>query len=237
MALEILQRWEPRNAVEDIKKTLQILAMDADIVLDLHCDYEAVMHLYAGTPCATQALALARWLKVEALLLATQSGDDPFDESCGGLWWDCRAEFGDKVELACFSATVELRGQTDVNDTLAAQDANAILQFLAQYGHLHMPAEPAPAALCAATPLQGVEALRAPCAGIAVFQHAPGDQIAVGDVVVELVNPYTNERHPVRASVAGKLFARTAYRYVQRGWDLAKIAGPVAFRTGKLLSM
>ena len=236
-ALAFLQQWETRNSVEDMKKALQILAVDADIVLDLHCDDEAVMHLYAGTPCAEQALVLARWLKVEALLLATQSGDDPFDESCGGLWWDCRAEFGDKVELACFSATVELRGQAEVNDTLAAQDANAILQFLAQYGHLQMPTEPAPAALCVATPLQGVEVLRAPCAGIAVFHQTPGAQIAVGDLVVELVNPYNNERHPIRASVAGKMFARTTNRYVQRGGDLAKIAGPVAFRTGKLLSM
>jgi uncharacterized protein len=235
-ALDYLQRWQPKNAVEEMKKTLQILAVDADVVLDLHCDYEAVMHLYAGTPCAEQALVLARWLKVEALLLATQSGDDPFDESCGGLWWDLQAEFGDQVELACFSATVELRGQVEVNDTLAAQDANGILQFLAEYGHLRLPAEAAPAALCVATPLQGVEAMRAPCAGIVVFHRAPGDQIEIGDLVVELVDPYTNERHQVRASVAGKLFARTAYRYVQRGWDLAKIAGPVAFRTGKLLS-
>ncbi|MEN9868957.1 MAG: hypothetical protein RL748_4547 [Pseudomonadota bacterium] len=236
-ARQLLQQSPAKNAVADMKKTLQLLAIDADIVLDLHCDCEAVMHLYASTPFAKQAESLARWLGAQALLLATESGDDPFDESCGGLWWDLQAHFGDKVALACFATTVELRGQTEVNDSLAAQDANAILQFLAEQGHLQLPPQPQPAALCVGTPLQGVEALHAPCAGIAVFHRAPGDQIEVGDLIVELVDPQNGERTQVRASVAGKMFARTNWRHVLRGWDLAKIAGPTAFRTGNLLSM
>ncbi len=57
-----------------------------------------------------------------------------------------------------------------------------------------------------------------------------------GEQVAELIEPHSGETTPVVASVSGLLFARTQYRYVQRGMNLAKIAGSKAWRSGKLLS-
>ena len=37
---------------EALKRLLQSLALDADVVLDLHCDNQAVLHVYTGTPLA-----------------------------------------------------------------------------------------------------------------------------------------------------------------------------------------
>jgi uncharacterized protein len=55
--------------------------------------------------------------------------------------------------------------------------------------------------------------------------------------VAELIDPLTDARTPLHASVSGRCFARSARRYASRGMRLMKIAGPVAFRSGKLLSM
>src|SRR3954468_20468795 len=66
--------WQPATDAETLKKTLMTLAIDADIVLDLHCDNEAVLHIYAGTPLADAIAPLSAILGAHALLLAYQAG-------------------------------------------------------------------------------------------------------------------------------------------------------------------
>ena len=85
-ALTALQLWQPSCESEEMKKVLQTLAIDADVVLDLHCDNQAVMHLYTGTPLLEATLPLAARLGVQALLVCKASGDNPFDESCSRHW-------------------------------------------------------------------------------------------------------------------------------------------------------
>jgi hypothetical protein len=241
-ALALLADWQPQTETEALKRLLQTLAMDADLVLDLHCDHQAVLHLYAGTPLAAPAQDLARLLGAQALLLARVSGDDPFDETLSRIWWELAEQLAGRfpIEPACFAATVELRGETEVAHELAARDAEALLAFLQQQGHLGGPLlRPAPAAsaACAATPLEGVEPLSAPHSGILVFAKAPGDQVTAGELVAELIDPLTDAVTPLHASVSGLLFARVARRWASRGMRVAKIAGARAYRSGKLLSM
>ncbi len=237
-ALALLEQWQPRNDSDSMKKILQTLAMDADILLDLHCDNDAVLHLYTGTPLADAIEPLACHLQAQAVLIAKESGDDPFDEACASLWWQLADHFGPEIALppACLSVTVELRGEIDVNHELAAQDAAALLAFLAETGHIRQAAPARPAARCVATPLEGVEPLYAAHAGILVFHKALGQHVEAGEQVAELIEPHSGDTTPVVASVSGLLFARTQYRYVQRGMNLAKIAGSKAWRSGKLLS-
>ena len=73
--------WRPATDAETLKKTLMTLAIDADIVLDLHCDNEAVLHIYAGTPLADAIAPLSAILGAHAVLLALQAGGEPFDEA------------------------------------------------------------------------------------------------------------------------------------------------------------
>lgn len=238
-ARRILQQWPAVSESEVLKKTLQLLAIDADIVLDLHCDNEAVMHLYTGTPLAEMAQPLASLLGAQALLLARESGDDPFDETCSRLWWELAEHFGQHhpLPLACLSVTLELRGQVEVNHMLAEKDANAILAFLSLQGHIQQENPALPPPLCQPTPLEGVEPLRAPHAGVIVFYKAPGDFVKNGDLVCDVIDPLSGQNTAIHAGVSGTLFARCALRYAQCGADLAKIAGPRAYRSGKLLSL
>ena len=52
-------------------------AVPADLVLDLHCDNQGVMHLYTTPQAQARVQPLADWLQAEAVLLAEVSGGDP----------------------------------------------------------------------------------------------------------------------------------------------------------------
>ncbi len=237
-ARQSVASWTPATDAETLKKTLLGMAIDADIVLDLHCDNEAVLHIYAGTPLAQAAAPLSAYLGAHALLLALAAGEEPFDEACSRLWWDLPAHFGPAFPIppACLSVTVELRGEMDVNYDYAKQDARALLNFLAHAGVLDIVPDPMPAPVCGPTPLEGVEPIAAPHAGIVVFRKALGERVQPGDIIADLVEPVSGATTELKATVEGVFFARTAHRHLLRGMAVGKIAGQVAFRAGKLLS-
>jgi predicted deacylase len=236
---DLLDAWQPQTETEALKKLLQGLAQDADIVLDLHCDNEAVMHLYTGTPLAEACVPLARLLGAQALLVCKVSGDDPFDETLSRIWWELAEHFGTRFPIAnaCLAATVELRGEVQVDHELARLDADALIAFLRQAGHVAGAAPSLPPPRCEPTPLEAVEPITASHGGILVFLKVPGDMVAAGDVIAELIDPLSDQVSLLRASRAGLMYARAARRYASRGMRVAKIAGAIPFRSGKLLSM
>lgn len=234
-----LDAWAPATEAEALKQLLQRLALDADLVLDLHCDNQAVLHVYAATAQLQAALPLAAYLGAAALLHTPLAGDEPFDETLARPWWELAAHFAGQHPvdpLGCVGLTVELRGETEVSHELAAQDAQALLDYLRQQGHLSGTAVPLPP-VCPATPLEAVEPITAPCAGLIVFAKAPGDWVEAGELVAEIIDPLSDQRSALHARAAGRCFARTARRYASRGMRLAKIAGREAYRSGKLLSL
>lgn len=225
------------HPVQDLKNQLLRLAVDSDIVLDLHCDHEAVMHLYALTPQAEQAAELGALLGAQAILLATESGDSPFDEACSRPWYTLQRTFPDRpLPLGCFSVTVELRGETNTSHELAERDAAAIIQFLIRREVVRGPAGSLPQLLCEPTPLAGSEPLTAPSAGVVVFHREPGERVNSGDLIADLVNPETGAVQPVHCASSGVLYARNGGRWAGPGKRLGKIAGTALIRTGKLLS-
>ncbi len=236
---QILRQWQPVDQAAHLKKILQTLSVDADIVLDLHCDNQAVMHLYTGTPLLAATMPLARHLGAQAVLTSVLSGDDPFDETCSRHWWELAQHFGDTkpIPSACLSITVELRGETEVSHALAQHDAAAIIAFLQHAGHIGGDCPDIPAAMCEATPLEGVEPIVAAHAGVLVFSKELGSYVEAGESIGDLVDPVSGDVTPMLATVSGILFARVSRRYAQHGMRVAKIAGVKAFREGNLLSM
>ena len=228
-----------RNPVDDLKIQLLRLAIDADIVLDLHCDAQAVMHLYGLTPQSALCEELGALLGAQAILLATESGDSPFDEACSRPWFVLKEQQPQAaLPLACFSTTVELRGEADTGHELAEQDAAALVEFLRRRGVLApaSAAAPLPALRCQPTPLAGSEPIVAPGSGVVVFHKQPGEQVAAGERVADVVDVDTGECQAIHAVSAGVMYARVATRWATPGKRLAKIAGTTLARTGKLLS-
>ena len=239
-----LAAMSPATEAEALKQRLLSLSCDADIVLDLHCDYQALVHVYTGPALWPQAADLSAQLGAAVTLLAAESGANPFDEACSRIWWDLAARFPDRpIPPACMAATVELRGTADLSHALAVRDAENILTFLQRRGVIDGPAlAPLPALINPATPLAGVSHVRATGPGAVVFAAAPGDRVKSGDPVAEIVNPLAKRPQdrtvPVCAEIDGLLFARIADRNAHPGRIIAKIAGaaPIAGKGKHLLT-
>jgi uncharacterized protein len=232
-----LRGRKPRKAADHLKLALLSEAIDADTVLDLHCDGEADVHLYTHTSQAGDFQPLADYLGASALLLADVSGDNPFDEAASRPWAELAQRFPDKlIPKGCISTTVELRGEADVSHAMARVDAEAIIHFLARRGH----ADLAPPLFrnnpCAPTPLAGSEAIEAPVAGLLVYAASTGMAVARGALIAEIIDPVTGTTTPVHATTSGLFYARACTRFATAGRRLGKIAGTTPFRSGKLLS-
>lgn len=234
---EALAACTPLTVAEHMKHALLGLALQADYVLDLHCDSEAVMHLYTLTPSAEVFAPLQRLLGAQAVFLAEVSGGNPFDEAASRPWNELARRWPEKpIPMGCHSVTVELRGQSDVDHGMAEADAQAIAGFLAHAGVLRGEKPALPAPLCRPTALESSEPLTAPAGGVLVFHRKPGDRLEEGDLVADVVDPVDGTVTPVRTGSAGLLYARIATRFVQPGKRIGKVAGTTLRRTGPLLS-
>lgn len=227
--------------LQSLRLTLMRLAADADVVLDLHCDARADLHVYTGTPLWPQCEPLARALQACASLLATESGEFPFDEACSQIWWQIRdlAQAEGRrpaIDMACLAVTVELRGEGDVNHEWAARDAAGILDFLRHRGVIDEPAPALPPLRHPATPLAGSEDLRAPHAGVVAYHARPGAVVQAGTLIAEVIDPLTDTCSEVRARHEGMLYATSDRTYATSGLLLAKVATAQAFKTGNLLT-
>ncbi len=237
-----LEDIEPDDEAAHLKHKLVMLAHDADIVLDLHCDDRAVMHVYIGASLWPAARDLSAWMGAAATLLADDSGVTPFDEACSRIWWKLAERYPDHpIPPACLAATLELRGRADLSHEMAAEDARRLLRFLTGRGFVSGPAVEPPALVNEATPLSGVEHIKAPVPGVVVFKKQPGDRIRAGEVVTEVVNPMPDaeKTYPVRAAADGFLFTCSADRFARPGRILAKIAGrdPLKAEGANLLTL
>lgn len=242
---EIVRLLGDQSALEESEALKLILlrqAADADIALDLHCDLQAPLHLYVMPHHAAAFSDLAARLSAAAVLTATDSGDVPFDEALSGPWWRLAETYADTpVPLeACLAATIELRGERDIDDATAARDAAALFEWLQVRGAIAGTPPAMPAAICAPTPLEGVDVVKAPATGLWLPSVEPGTTVAPGDAVGTLLDPTRSgddARRILRSRVAGVLFARVMPTLVRPGDRVAKIAGrdKLPDRKGKLL--
>lgn len=230
----------PRDSeLNALRAALLGLSVDADYVLDLHCDLEALVHLYAAGAHAETAAALGAEIGAEVVLLEEEPGGQPFDEANAGLWLKLRGILSDdRVPLSCFAATVELRGRGDVADALAAADAANLYRFLQRRGVIGGEPGPEPEPRCVPTPLSGTDVLRAPSAGLVLYRRALGDRVEAGETVAEILDPTADAplsvRQPVVSRSSGVLLSRARRRVLAAGETVAKVAGaePLPHRRG-----
>ena len=226
---------EPRDEIGCCGTRCCASRYDADFVLDLHADNEAVLHLYIGTPLWPDAADFAAELGARAVLLAEVSGGNPFDEACSGPWWALARRFPEAaIPPACLAATVELRSNNDVDAGLAEDDAaGAPAVPDAARGRRRRPRRALPAA-----------AVR----GDAARRHAAGDR--PGGRARGLPRPARRaggggraggrdrrsarrRRCAVAARTAGVLFARHDQPFAWPGKVIGKIAGARRCRSGR----
>ena len=233
-----LDQQTPRTELESQRLALQKLSYDADVVLDLHCDWDAVMHLYTNPDLWHDVEPLARYLGAQASLLALNSVGNPFDEIHSFCWSELRARFGERFPIpnGSISVTVECRSQRDVTHAYAEHDADAIIQYLKHRGVIDGTPAALPPLPYPATPLAGSEPIVANASGILVFLTPVGAWIHAGDKIADVIDPLTDTVHTLRSTTSGVLYARHIARFATAGMVVAHIAGATPFRSGSLLS-
>ena len=225
---EILQGMEAGSEAQAMKLALLSLSIDADIVLDLHCDSDALMHLYAPLGQRQIAEELGAELGARAVLLEEEPGGGAFDQANSSPWRTLREQYPE-LPLACFASTVELRGAADISDDFAKQDSAALFRFLQRRGVIGGEPGDLPPAQCEPTLLQGTDVLRAPAAGILSYRKQLGDQVQAGDIVADLIVlddlSQVNRRLAIPSRASGVLFARVVDKLVRPGGSVGKVAG------------
>jgi uncharacterized protein len=234
---EQLDQHKPLTEFDSLQLAMLKLSHDADVVIDLHCSLEAVMHVYTSEAAWADFEPLARYLGSRASLLATDSGADAFDETHSLLWWHLQQHLPahQPVDNGTIAITVECRGQRDVSYEVAQQDADALIDYLIHRQAIRGSAKPLPDLLTPATPLAGSEQFYAPVSGILVHRANLGDTIRAGDPLFDIVDPLTDETVTISSNTEGVFYMRRAIRFVTAGAPLGRVTGTRPVRTGVLL--
>ena len=210
----------PVRADNALKKALLKLAEGASVILDLHCDKEAALYMYTHAELWPGAIDLAARLEVAAVLLwaGTEEGGAAFEEA---VTVDRLPSTPAKRFL---SATVELRGRTDVDAALARRDARALYELLADRAILSDPAiGPRPAWEGPAVRHDQVINVTAPALG-AMFLEVPlGMRVSQGQCLARILAEPGAGEVSVPAPADGLLIIRAADRMARPGDTIATI--------------
>jgi uncharacterized protein len=229
-ALDAIAAQPILNELLSLRLILARQAIDADLVLDLHCDDEALMYIFVTPAHWPQAQDLAAELGCRAVLLAEQSGGDSFDEAFSTPWIRLAGKFPDHpIPAACLAGTVELRGRADVGDTIAEADAAALFRALQRHGAVAGEPGPRPKPLCEATQLDACDVVKTPGTGVLSYAVDLGDTVRKGDVIAWLIDPACDDpaaaRQPIRAGTDGLVLSRRLQKFVLPGMTIAKVVG------------
>ena len=237
-ALAALEAIKPANELQALRTEVMKLSVDADIVLDLHCDLEAALHLFISRKdWPGPARELAADLGIEATMY-----NDPYPEVLtfsgvhSALWPRLAQRFPQAdIAQACLSATVEYRSQHEVNHRLGAADAANLYRYLVRRGLISGRAGALPRLKAEATPIGGMDVGYSPKTGILTYHVPKGARVRKGQPVCEIIDPMDARGPKARTQVA----ARTDGIVFSRKPD-GRLAWPgmVLFRIGgaKLLA-
>ena len=245
MIREAVRDWldtqRPTTAMQKLRHLVMTEAHDADYVLDLHCDNEALVHLFVTPDSMAELGELADHMGSVAQLTAEDSGGGSFDEVWPSLWTRLRQAHPNKpIPFSARAATLEYRGQPDVFDEIGKKDAARLFGFFQAKGFAagtppEVEAAPAP------SPLSATEMLRVDKAGLLAYRVELGDHVEKDQPIADLIaldgpDAFT-ARTPILAGTSGRVISRNIAKFVVPGNSIAKIVGtePLAGREGYLL--
>lgn len=238
---ELLDERPATTPIDSLQTILARTAYDADLVLDLHCDDDGLMHIFVHPEIGPELSDLSADLGCRAVFSQGESGGSTFTEAAIDPWLKLAAAFPDKpIPLGCLAATIELRGFADVGDDLAGADAAALVNTLRRRGCLAGAAAPPSEPLCEITGFDACDVVRTPQFGVIVYHAALGDKVMRGQPIADIVSPSapgSQERITVRAETEGIVVTRRLKKLVAANQVIAKIAGsaPLPHRKGYLL--
>ena len=215
-------------------------AFDADLVVDLHSDDEALTYMMSTPELWDAARRFAADVGVHSL---QPSGDSTgafcFDESFMQPWVDLHREFGDRVPVACNAFTFEMGGVLDVDPKQAARHAQGFLRYLRRIGCIEGGAPRSRGN--EVEEFKEFEMLDSPAGGILLYPQELGDWVSPGDVIAEIVDPTSPdpdaEPMRIKASMKGCVVSRRLSRQVAFGDFVIMLGGHEKPKSGKQKSL
>lgn len=238
--LDVLNGMKAANEIQDQRLQLMRRSIDADMVLDLHCDAQASLHHFISKRDWPAISDLSAQIGAAAVLYNAPFPMTMTFSACNGSWWSKLADQfkGLPIPQACQSSTIEYRGQHHVTHALGEADALNLYKFLQRRGVVAGDPGRLPKPLCTATPMDGMDVGYSPAAGIVVYARPEGSMVKKGETICEVIDPIAADplkaRKAVKSQAAGRLFSRRQDgRLVYPGLVLFRIAGPKALRHRK----
>lgn len=223
-----IEQREPQFEIATLHQALLRHSIDAHYVLDLHCDDVALPHVFYGSHQHEDGQLLSRCMSANVALEEDVTGTVAFDGSHTQPWVLAQARASEPLfGQPCFAATLELRGQADVNPTLADQDVNGILNFFQQKGLIEdFSANPSKEQPLKTIGVDQVKLVTASAPGIVTYNCSLGERVEAGDIIAQIV--LLDQETPTRLNIAapcnGMVFSQTQHFYVSPGQTIAMLA-------------
>lgn len=179
---------------------LQKMAVEADIVLDLHTGPISARHLYVPE----YARARARHFHIPLNILIPSDFSGAMDEASFSPWWQLSqrfAEAGRELPVMVDAFTIELGSQEYLDMTDARRDAEGICNYLQHQGvWATHPVQPEPVAMHACD-LKDYKAFFSPAGGQVEYQARLNQPLKAGEPLATLwhFNALTRESNHSRA--------------------------------------
>jgi uncharacterized protein len=212
---------------DSLRSTLLKMSCEADIVLDIHCSLEAVVHVYTNEAAWPRIEPLARHLRSQAQLLFVGADLGLFIDWVRLAWADVRARFGGRFPIGDgpVTAIIECAGERDVSYEAASQQARAIVAYLVERGAIRDESS-TPQALSYPATLQGAsEHFYAGSSGIVVYRAKLGDVVEPGDAICDIVDPVSGVTVTLTSNTKGVFYMRRAIRFVTAGAEIGRVTG------------
>jgi len=213
------------NTGKRIAVTLQHLAHEADIVLDLHTGPISAKHLY----CPEYAKASASYFDIEHVLLIPNEFDGAMDEATFCPWWQLSEAFkaqGRNIPVWVEAYTVELGSQEKIDLTEAKLDAESIMSYL-NHKQAFIDADYAPKPMTRyGCLLDDYLAFYAPMGGMVEYKATLGSHIKAGDTIAQILRmeQYLSEKplHDITLDKDAITILHFASASVNQGTELYK---------------
>jgi predicted deacylase len=217
---KLLEDLEQQTPTNKLKNNLLYMALGADIMIDLHCDDESLLYTYVCDEFWPDSKDFAAAMNLHSVFVA-DGESSAFDEAVSYAF----RHDNNPNPPRRFATTLELRGQRDVSEKLAKQDATGLFDFLIGRGVIKAKSRKVPDWNGKAVPLDNIEVVRTPVGGIIWLERSLGDIVKKGDLLAKIIGEPGTETnlHHVLAPQDGIVVTATSSRFAPRGGQLYKI--------------
>jgi len=214
------------NTAQFLNTTLQMMATDADLVLDLHTGPSSTRHIYSPTFLAESALLF----NIENIISIPTSFAGALDEASFTPWCylaDKFKELGVELDYRVKAFTVELGSQENICLNQALEDSAGILNYLQHEGFIDG-FEPLQLTEIHTTSLENYRTLYSKHAGMVEYIAKAGEKVKKGQVIARVLNSLEFENgdgtSDITAPEDGYIILHYPSAAVQVGTQLYKIA-------------